>query len=50
MRDTFRFSAPLGPLGWLAERLFLGRHMRRLLIGRNRHIKTCAEAVIESQP
>lgn len=43
MRDTFKFCAPLGPLGWLAERLFLRAYMRRLLIARNEHIKRRAE-------
>ena len=29
--DVFAFAAPLGPLGWLAERLFLERYMRQFL-------------------
>lgn len=44
MRDTFQFCAPLGPLGSLAESLFLLRYMRRLLEGRNAHIKRVAES------
>ena len=44
MTDTFRFAAPLGPLGALAERLFLGRHMTTLRKGRNLHLKASAES------
>ena len=42
MRDIFRFAAPLGPLGWLAERLVLRRYMRNLLGERNRIIQQVA--------
>lgn len=35
MRDVFRFTAPLGPLGLLAERLSLRRYMQALLHERN---------------
>ncbi len=42
MRDIFRFAAPLGPLGWLAERLVLRRYMRNLLRERNRIIQQVA--------
>lgn len=44
MEDRFRFTAPLGPLGWLAERLFLEGHLRRFLEARNATIKRVAEA------
>ena len=44
MRDDFRFSAPLGPLGWIAERLVLARYMRNLLAERNAIIKQVAES------
>jgi ligand-binding SRPBCC domain-containing protein len=44
MRDDFRFSAPLGPLGWLAERLVLRNYMRALLTERNTIIKQVAES------
>jgi ligand-binding SRPBCC domain-containing protein len=43
MRDVFRFSAPAGPLGRLAERLVLRAHMTRLLAHRNAAIKAAAE-------
>ena len=42
MRDHFRFAAPLGPLGLLAERLVLARYMRALLTERNAVIKQVA--------
>lgn len=44
MRDDFRFAAPLGPLGWIAERAVLRRYMRNLLVERNRVIKEVAES------
>lgn len=44
MIDIFLFRAPLGPLGRLAETLFLTRYMKELLLARNRVIKQMAEA------
>lgn len=44
MTDVFDFDAPLGPLGWVAERLFLTGYMRRFLEARNREIKAVAES------
>jgi ligand-binding SRPBCC domain-containing protein len=44
MIDTFTFRAPLGILGRVAERLFLTRYMRGLLLTRNRYLKQAAEA------
>jgi ligand-binding SRPBCC domain-containing protein len=44
MSDEMRFSAPLGPLGILAERIALERHMRDLLERRN----VCIQRVAES--
>lgn len=44
MIDRFRFSAPLGFLGRLAERAFLTRHMRRFLEDRNATLKRLAES------
>lgn len=43
MIDHFDFTSPLGPLGRLADILFLERYMRRLLQGRNAAIKGAAE-------
>jgi len=45
MRDIFVYRAPLGPLGWLAERLVLDRYLRRFLIARNAEIKAAAESL-----
>jgi len=44
MRDDFRFSAPLGPLGWITEHLILSRYMRKLLRERNAIIQQVAES------
>jgi ligand-binding SRPBCC domain-containing protein len=44
MEDVFTFSAPLGPLGLLAEWLFLEKYMQKLLIKRNSVIKELAES------
>jgi ligand-binding SRPBCC domain-containing protein len=43
-REVFDYEAPLGPLGWLAERLFLTRYMRRFLESRSREVKAVAES------
>jgi ligand-binding SRPBCC domain-containing protein len=43
MIDVFEFEAPLGLLGWIAEKTFLKYYMRRLLIQRNHFIKAIAE-------
>ena len=45
MRDTLTWTSPLGPLGVLADRLFLKRYMLRFLVTRNRNLK----AIIESE-
>lgn len=44
MRDVFDFDAPLGPLGHLANVLFLTRYMRRFLLVRNAALKAVAES------
>ena len=44
MTDTFDYTSPWGPLGRLADWLFLQRYMRRLLQKRNALIKTIAES------
>jgi ligand-binding SRPBCC domain-containing protein len=44
MRDVFDYSSPLGPLGWVADRLFLTRYLRSFLAVRNRVLKTVAES------
>jgi ligand-binding SRPBCC domain-containing protein len=44
LRDVFCFSAPLPVLGLLAEVIFLGRYMRKLLRERNTVLKRIAES------
>lgn len=44
MRDELRFAAPLGPLGWLAERMVLRRYFGRFLGQRNEAIRAVAES------
>lgn len=43
MHDRWEHRAPLGPLGRLVDRLFLGRYMRSLLETRNAALKEAAE-------
>ena len=42
--DDWQHTAPFGPLGRLADRLVLARHMRQLLETRNAQLKAEAEA------
>lgn len=44
MRDVFRFAAPLGVLGRLAEVLLLRRYMHGLLVERNDAIRQIAKS------
>jgi ligand-binding SRPBCC domain-containing protein len=44
LRDEFRFAAPLGVLGRIAERLMLRRYMTRFLLTRNAVLKRTAES------
>jgi ligand-binding SRPBCC domain-containing protein len=44
MRDHWEHRSPLGPLGWLVDRLVLGRYMRRQLKTRNAALKREAES------
>lgn len=44
MKDVFKFEAPLGPLGWLANKLFLEAYMTNFLKGRNKTLKEYAES------
>ena len=44
MTDRFEFSAPLGPLGWIAERLFLAAYMRGFIAERNAILRRMAES------
>ncbi len=44
MKDVFKFQAPLGILGKLANKLFLKAYMTNFLKGRNRVLKEYAES------
>ncbi len=44
MKDVFKFQAPLGILGELANKLFLRSYMTRFLKGRNKVLKDYAES------
>lgn len=44
VKDTFRYTAPLGILGKLADVLFLKNYMTRFLTGRNNSLKALAES------
>ena len=44
MVDIFDYTSPMGPLGRLADRLFLERYMTRLLRERNAYLKREAES------
>ncbi|PYJ87985.1 MAG: cell division protein [Verrucomicrobia bacterium] len=43
MRDMFNYESPLGFLGRIADRLFLKRYIKQLLVTRNTVIKAAAE-------
>lgn len=43
MTDVMSFRAPFGPIGWIAERVLLGPHLRRFLISRGVALKNLAE-------
>lgn len=47
MRDTLTWTLPLGPLGALADALFLKRYMLRFLVTRNRNLKAVLEAGVQ---
>lgn len=44
MIDVLRFAAPIGPLGWLAERALLGPHLREFIRQRGLVLKSLAES------
>jgi ligand-binding SRPBCC domain-containing protein len=44
MQDELKFSAPLGVLGWMAERLLLRKYLTRFLRERNQFVKQVAES------
>ena len=47
MIDVFEFTAPLGWLGTIAERVVLTRYMRRLLEQRNEVLREMAESAVQ---
>lgn len=49
MTDEITFEAPLGPLGRLAEALFLRSYMRNLIVERGKELKRIAETKIHNQ-
>jgi ligand-binding SRPBCC domain-containing protein len=46
--DIFDYTAPLGPLGRLADVLFVSRYMTNLLRDRNAYLKRAAESAAAS--
>ncbi|WP_342555799.1 SRPBCC family protein [Paenibacillus sp. FSL R7-0652] len=49
MTDTLRFEAPLGFLGWAAERLVLKRYMKAFLESRNAKLKVMLEQCVRNK-
>ncbi|MGB9180237.1 MAG: SRPBCC family protein [Pyrinomonadaceae bacterium] len=45
MKDEMTFVSPFGPLGKVADRMFLENYMRRFLIVHNDYIKNLAESM-----
>jgi hypothetical protein len=46
MRDVLEFRSPLGPLGRIADALFLSRYLRALLLQRQQVVKAAAEGSV----
>ncbi len=44
MVDIFAYKSPLGPLGYLADRLYVERYMTGLLVERNQILRDIAES------
>ncbi len=44
MLDSITLQAPLGPLGWIAERLLLSWYLPHLIRRRNNYLKTSLES------
>lgn len=49
MRDTLVWTAPLGLLGRIVDKLLIERHMTRLVSERNRRLKEIAESESSQQ-
>lgn len=43
MIDIFEYKSPFGPLGIIADKLFLARYMESFIIGRAKELKKIAE-------
>jgi ligand-binding SRPBCC domain-containing protein len=43
MRDTLTWRSPLGPLGVIADRLFVASHLRRFMVDKQSKLKAYAE-------
>lgn len=43
MIDTFQYKSPLGPIGIIADKLFLERYMKKFIISRAKELKKIAE-------
>jgi ligand-binding SRPBCC domain-containing protein len=49
MVDTFNFASPLGPLGAIADHLFVARHLRKFAAERNEFLKSKLEKAQNAQ-
>jgi ligand-binding SRPBCC domain-containing protein len=49
MRDTLEWRSPLGPLGVLADKLFVERHLHKFLLEKQRALAEYAEAQASEQ-
>lgn len=43
MIDIFQYKAPLGPIGIIADKLFLERYMKNFIVSRAKELKKIAE-------
>ena len=43
MRDVLAFRSPLGPLGWIVDRICMSQYLHNLLLDRQRAVKVAAE-------
>jgi ligand-binding SRPBCC domain-containing protein len=49
MLDSITFQVPLGPLGWIAERVLLSWYLPHLIRQRNDYLKTALERGADAQ-
>jgi ligand-binding SRPBCC domain-containing protein len=43
MKDVFYYQSPMGPIGCLADKIFLKNYLKQILLKRNNFIKSYAE-------